>query len=259
MKKAGIAPLKKAGGLNAKKAGALAPKKAGTNKAGAVLVPRDFIVAQQTLHQMIDMYGDIAPLQVMPKNPTLRSEINEAIAMQDILKLQQLYAKQTARFKQEVHKPGGRDPALVFAASLGAQPIVLFLLEIGVDPNQADESGQTALHTASGGGYEGLVGVLVKRGACAWLNDIAGNSPFLLAATKGLEAVLLELVRFGVNPWERDSTDRMEMDYILDSELRKRVAELAYWLRRRAFLLVLPLSPVSRLSFNLHHLIAQYL
>lgn len=254
MKKAGSVPPKKGGGLVVKKAGALAPK-----KAGAIVAPRDFMVAQQTLHRLIDSYGDIAPLQVMSKNPTLRDEINEAIAMNDIRKLQLLYAKQTVRFKQEAYKPGGRDAALVFAASIGNQPAVLFLLEIGVDPNQADESGQTALHTASGGGFAELIAVLLKRGACAWLNDIAGNSPFLLAAIKGFEAVLLELVQFGVNPWERDSTDRQEIDYILDPELRKRVAQLAYWVRRRGYVLVLPLFPISRLSFNLHRLISQYL
>lgn len=251
--------MKKAGLIPVKKAGAPAGKKAGGKKAGTNLVPRDFMVAQQTLHQLIDSYGDIAPLQVMPKNPTLRDEIIQAIAMDDMPKLRLLHAKQTARFLQEAHKPGGRDAALVFAASRGNQAAVLFLLDIGVDPNQADESGQTALHTASGGGYEELLGLLVKRGACAWLNDIAGNSPFLLAAMKGLEPVLMELVEFGVNPWERDSTDRHEIEYILDPEVRTRVAKQAYWVRRRGFLLMIAHFPISRLSFNLQRLLSQYL
>lgn len=251
MKKAGTNPTKKAG-APAKKAG-LVVKKAGLNTA-----PRDFLVAQRALHNLIDDYAGISPLTVVPKNPTLRDEIIQSIATSDMEKLRFLHNKNTAKFMQEAHKPGGKDACLVFSASRGNESALRFLLDLGVDPNQTDESGQTAVHTASGGGYITILSLLLRRGACVWLNDISGNSPFLLAAARGFEEVLLELVEFGANPWVRDVTEREEIDYIFDAEIRAKVAKKAYWVRRRFFIFTLRRPPFSRLSFNLNQLISLY-
>ena len=56
-------------------------------------------------------------------------------------------------------------PELVYWASLGEIEQVKALLEQGIDPNQTDEEGYSALHAAAENGYLDVVQLLIQQGA----------------------------------------------------------------------------------------------
>jgi ankyrin repeat protein len=63
----------------------------------------------------------------------------------------------------------GQDDSLAFclpmSAALGRFTTVVYILSLGVDPDQRDASGWTALHKAIGGDHLDVVQALVARGA----------------------------------------------------------------------------------------------
>ena len=56
-------------------------------------------------------------------------------------------------------------PELVYWSSLGDLKQVKLLLDQGLDPNQTDEEGYSALHAAAENGYLEVVQLLMNRGA----------------------------------------------------------------------------------------------
>ncbi|MFW1801713.1 ankyrin repeat domain-containing protein [Acinetobacter nematophilus] len=58
-------------------------------------------------------------------------------------------------------------PELVYAASLGEIELVEQLLSQGIDPNQTDEEGYSALHAAAENDHLEIVKLLVNQGADA--------------------------------------------------------------------------------------------
>ena len=56
-------------------------------------------------------------------------------------------------------------PELVYWSSLGELEQVKVLLEQGIDPNQADDEGYSALQAAAENGYLDVVKLLVEKGA----------------------------------------------------------------------------------------------
>ena len=58
-------------------------------------------------------------------------------------------------------------PELVYSASLGEFEQVKALLEQGIDPNQTDDEGYSALQAAAENGYLDIVQLLIQQGADA--------------------------------------------------------------------------------------------
>ena len=58
-------------------------------------------------------------------------------------------------------------PELVYYASLGEIEQVKVLLEQGIDPNQTDDEGYSALQAAAENGYLDIVQLLISQGADA--------------------------------------------------------------------------------------------
>ena len=58
-------------------------------------------------------------------------------------------------------------PELVYYASLGEIEQVKVLLEQGIDPNQTDDEGYSALQAAAENGYLDIVQLLIAQGADA--------------------------------------------------------------------------------------------
>lgn len=56
-------------------------------------------------------------------------------------------------------------PELVYWSSLGELEQVKVLLEQGIDPNQADDEGYSALHAAAENNHLNIVKLLVSKGA----------------------------------------------------------------------------------------------
>lgn len=66
------------------------------------------------------------------------------------------------------------------AAGSGCFQMVQKLLEMGIDPNSADEMGRTPLHVAACKGFSDIVGLLVTSGANPNLRDCVGNTVKML-------------------------------------------------------------------------------
>lgn len=104
-------------------------------------------------------------------------------------------------------------PPLVQAAYRGQDHVVRGLLHEGVDPNQADDSGWTALHAAASKNHLYTVRQLLRAGAIADARTEDGFTPLLNAAQAGMDviAALLDAgadaavqhPRFGWRPLDR--------------------------------------------------------
>ena len=87
---------------------------------------------------------------------------------------------------------------LLEAALLGHVKTLKFLLAHGTDVNYQDERyGATALHTASQGGQENIVQLLLERDADVNLKSKEGNTPLMAAAYNRHEGVVKLLLAAG--------------------------------------------------------------
>ena len=254
-KKAGPAPP------GALKAGnpLMAAKKAGPAAKKAGLVPRDFVTAKIAINELIGDYSGVYPLMPTPQPPTLRQLILNSVRTHDFSSLQSLSKSHGSKFTTEIHQTSCQFPVLIVAAEVSNFPALQFFLSAGVHPDQTSTAGETAVHSAVRAEFEQGLILLNSYHASMWLADLAGNSPFVIAAVKGAEAILMRLVDFGVNPWKRDGTGRFEIEYIADGEVRKRVGVRAYWLKKRGFTWVAERSQFAKVGFNLKELISTYL
>lgn len=73
-------------------------------------------------------------------------------------------------------------PALVLAADLGHLRTVVYLLDIGENPDQKDDNDWTALHFACMNGFYIIAEVLLDRGADANTLTSCHSTPLSLAA-----------------------------------------------------------------------------
>lgn len=90
---------------------------------------------------------------------------------------------------------------LFSSACSGNYEGVVSILELGVDSNSQDESGNTALMFASEGGYAEIAELLLESGANSNLKDRDGNTALLYASLGGhIEVVELLLERGVTNP-----------------------------------------------------------
>lgn len=91
-----------------------------------------------------------------------------------------------------------KESAFVEAAFQGDLVKVQRLLDQGVDVNQADGYGTTALHWACENGNVGMVALLLARGADVNLRDAGGDDAFYLAGDSGQSTIMAMLWRAGV-------------------------------------------------------------
>jgi ankyrin repeat protein len=92
------------------------------------------------------------------------------------------------------------EPPLHAAAARGQWLVVEALLETGLDPEQVDRSGQTALMKAASAGHEKALFSLLRLGATPDLADRAGWTALMHAAahpSSGSVAAIRDLVRAG--------------------------------------------------------------
>jgi ankyrin repeat protein len=92
------------------------------------------------------------------------------------------------------------EPALHAAAARGQSLVAEALLEAGVDPDQADRASQTALMRAAAGGHDRAVSSLLRLGATPDLSDKEGWTALMHAAahpSSGSVAAIRDLVRAG--------------------------------------------------------------
>ncbi|CAL1530491.1 unnamed protein product [Lymnaea stagnalis] len=91
-------------------------------------------------------------------------------------------------------------PALVLAASLGHVKILIYLLDTGEDPNQADGNGWTALHHACMWGYTLMVQILLGHGASINTLTSYNSTPLALAVFQRHQAIAELLVHYKCDP-----------------------------------------------------------
>ncbi|MBX9831243.1 ankyrin repeat domain-containing protein [Candidatus Babeliales bacterium] len=84
--------------------------------------------------------------------------------------------------------PSARWSSLQRALYLKNSSMLKFLLKKGVDVNERDAQGRTALHYAASLGFVAGVELLCAHGATAWCQDNKGYSPLHCAAGKGRAA-----------------------------------------------------------------------
>ncbi|XP_049936452.1 potassium channel AKT1-like isoform X2 [Nymphaea colorata] len=88
---------------------------------------------------------------------------------------------------------------LCFAAQRGDDSLLKQLLQSGLDPNEADISGKTALHIAAADGNEKCVQVLIDHNADVNIRDLDGSVPLWESIVSGHDAVSKLLFENGAN------------------------------------------------------------
>ena len=83
-----------------------------------------------------------------------------------------------------------KQTALSWAADRGHQGVVKLLLEKGAAVDLKNSDGETALCLAAYGGHEAVVKMLLEKGAAVDLNNSDGETALSLAAGRGHEAVV---------------------------------------------------------------------
>jgi len=96
--------------------------------------------------------------------------------------------------------------ALLFAAKVGNEDLIYFLLNWGADIDHVDDDGNTALHYAAGWGHTKSVTILIDRGCNANLANRQGWTAANYAYSFSLEARLKELTKL---QYEARSTKRL--------------------------------------------------
>ena len=86
------------------------------------------------------------------------------------------------------------------AAQQGYAQMVKILLKTGIDINQQDSLGFTALHWAAYYGHQAVVESLLANGANIGLASNTGTTALYLAALNGRQAVVESLLAHGANP-----------------------------------------------------------
>ena len=94
-------------------------------------------------------------------------------------------------------------------SSACARQVVALLLSLGADSSVADASGQTALHLASGGGFESVVRALIATFTATHsaldATDSSGRTALHWAAAHDHDAVVQALIAAGANTRIRDN------------------------------------------------------
>ncbi|KAF3774131.1 Potassium channel [Nymphaea thermarum] len=88
---------------------------------------------------------------------------------------------------------------LCFAAQRGDDLLLKQLLQSGLDPNEADTSGKTALHIAAADGNEKCVQLLIDHNADVNIRDLDGSVPLWESIVSGHDAVSKLLFENGAN------------------------------------------------------------
>jgi general secretion pathway protein A len=117
--------------------------------------------------------------------------------------LQELTEKKPSQFPEQLpstqasDSPSAHESLLIEAASQGDVEQGERLLSAGIVPDVVDESGWTALMTATLHGYSPMVELLLKKGADVNLNNPTGGTALMMAAIQGQNEILQLLLERG--------------------------------------------------------------
>jgi Protein kinase domain/Ankyrin repeats (3 copies)/Ankyrin repeats (many copies) len=103
--------------------------------------------------------------------------------------------------------------ALHCAAGYGYEELVTLLLENGADVQQMDNEEQTALYCAAGGGNLQVVEILLRNGADIQAIDAEGRTALQLAASRGHTDVVRTLLNRGADAEAMDSKGRTALHF----------------------------------------------
>ncbi|GAB3041194.1 ankyrin repeat domain-containing protein [Natronobiforma cellulositropha] len=117
---------------------------------------------------------------------------------------------------------------LHLAAANGQVAVAEALLERGVDPDLADESGQTALHYAAAHGETEVTALLLAYGGDTAIADEHGNGPLWTAVfnARGAYDLVDLLLEAGADPTAENDAGRSPLDFaaqIGDDDLLERL------------------------------------
>ncbi|MBE6463683.1 MAG: ankyrin repeat domain-containing protein [Alphaproteobacteria bacterium] len=97
--------------------------------------------------------------------------------------------------------------ALMEASYWGYKEVVELLIQNGADVNQKDEKGKTALVKASGEGYKEIVELLIKNGADVNHKDNYGYTALMDASYWGYKEVVELLIQSGADVNQKNDND----------------------------------------------------
>ena len=93
-----------------------------------------------------------------------------------------------------ISRPAGT--LLTLAAEEGHEDVVLLLLNNGADPNKANNSGRTPLHSAASSGNSSIVRQLLYSGATPDIQDEFGWTPMFMARAHADHAIMQLLKKY---------------------------------------------------------------
>ena len=93
-----------------------------------------------------------------------------------------------------ISRPAGT--LLTLAAEEGHEDVVLLLLNNGADPNKANNSGRTPLHSAASSGNLSIVRQLLYSGATPDIQDEFGCTPMFMARAHADHAIMQLLKKY---------------------------------------------------------------
>lgn len=100
-----------------------------------------------------------------------------------------------------------QEQALMMASAQGRRNIVLLLLDAGIDINVVGDGGNTPLISAIENKDTPTTRLLLRRGARSDIMDREGQYPLHIAATKGLDLIVKEILSSSKNPNLRNKNE----------------------------------------------------
>lgn len=171
---------------------------------------RDILEAKRMASTWRKVMAEVDPVRETKMVADSRAEeLRDAASQGDLARVRMLLALGVDA--QDTDTDG--KTALINAAWRGQEKVVSVLLEFGTDPAYADPNGLSALGWAAVNGHDKVVQALIDAGADINRQDHDGLTPLMRAAWNGHLDIVQTLLKHGADPAVHDKERNTALDY----------------------------------------------